>query len=419
VKTIGITNDPALRSAIFWQQQLDDGDKVILQSQEIKQFNQQIVKESAVMQDLKKYPMTQEAAMITQLLNSNGTILAENFYHQGLLVTDEFKKSLLDKCNFNVLHGIQKLKYGVTVRRANLRILPTNDALYSSAEDTEFDNLQETAIDPAEPVILLHQSLDNDFYFIQTYNAYGWVAAKDIAIIKERITWLRYIKPEWFFVVIDKNFRFTIQSEEVLYQMGSKILIKCIANDQVKVVVPTRKANGDLEEVVVAIPASESLHKGYLLYTQNHLIAQCFRFLDEPYGWGGLHNSVDCSSLVNAVYRSVGIDLPRNSGQQERAAGIHYTMHALTRKERYQCISELQPGDTLHMNGHVMIYLGEVNHTPYVLHSLGSYTEHFADGSHEKVPVMQVVVSDLILKRYNGMTFIDDLTTAVSFRSRT
>jgi hypothetical protein len=369
------------------------------------------------MQELKKYPMTQEAAMITLLLNSNSTILSERFYHQGLLVTDEYKKSLLAKCNFTALHGMQTLKYGVTVRRSNLRVLPTNDALYSSAEDTEFDNLQETAIDPSEPVILLHQSLDSDFYFIQTYNAYGWVAAKDIAITNERITWLRYIKPEWFFVVVDKNYRLTMQGEKLLYQMGSKISIQCIANDQVKVIVPTRKKNGYLEEVVVTITPSASLHKGYLTYTRNHLIEQCFRFLDEPYGWGGLHDSVDCSSLVNAVYRSVGIDLPRNSGQQENAAGIHYAMHGLSRKERYQLIVGLQAGDTLHMNGHVMMYLGEVNHSPYVLHSLGSYTNHFTDDSYEKVPVMQVVVSDLTLKRYNGMTFIDDLTTAVSFRS--
>ncbi|MBP2632581.1 MAG: Dipeptidyl-peptidase 6 [Firmicutes bacterium] len=369
------------------------------------------------MQDLKKYPMIQEAAMITLLLNSNGIILAERFYHQGVLVTDKYKKSLLDKCNFTALYGMQTLKYGVTVRHSNLRGLPTNDALYSSAEDTEFDNLQETAIDPSEPVILLHQSLDNDFYFIQTYNAYGWVAAKDIAMINERISWLRYIKPEWFFVVIDKSFQLNVQGEKLLYQMGSKLLIQCIANDQVKVVVPTRKANGYLEEIAIAITPSSSLHKGYLTYTRNHLLEQGFRFLDEPYGWGGLHDSVDCSSLVNAVYRSVGIDLPRNSGQQENAAGIHYTMHGLSRKERYQLISELQPGDTLHMNGHVMMYLGEINNTPYVLHSLGSYTNHFTDGSYEKVAVMQVVVSDLNLKRYNGMTFIDDLTTAVSFRS--
>lgn len=413
---IGIINDPKLTNAAFWQKQVVDGDQVILQGQEIKQLNQLMIKKTPAMYDLKHYPMEQDANRIREVIHTNNDTLTDSLYQNGMLISQAYKNFLLNKCNLAVLKGKQRMQYGVTVRRCNLRILPTNDALFSTVEDTQFDVLQETAIDPSEPIILLHKSTESDFYFVQAYHCYGWIAAKDIALIKERIVWLRYSKPDWFFVVIDKKFRLGVQGEELLYQMGSKILIKGISNDQVKVIVPIRNINGYLEETSVCITAVAALHKGYLPYTRNTIIKQSFKFLGEPYGWGGLQDSVDCSSLVNDVYRTMGIDLPRNSGQQERTAGIHYAMYGLTTKERYQLIAELQPGDTLHMNGHVMLYLGQARQTPFVIHALGSHTEHFTDGSCKKIPIMKVVVSDLTLKRYNGMTFIDDLTTAVSFR---
>lgn len=413
---VGIINDPKLTNAAFWQKQVVDGDQVILQSQEIKQFNQLMIKSTPALYDLTQYPMEQDATKICEKIHTNNDILTDSLYQNGIQISQSYKNFLINKCNIAVLKGWQRMQYGVTVRRCNLRIMPTNQALFSTVENTAFDVLQETAIDPSEPILLLHKSTENDFYFVQTYYCYGWVSARDIALINERIVWLRYSKPDWFFVVIDQKFRLGIQGEKLLYQMGSKILIKSISNDQVKVIVPIRNINGYLEEKVACITALTGLHNGYLPYTRSNIIEQSFKFLGEPYGWGGLQNSVDCSSLVNNVYRTMGIDLPRNSGQQERTAGIHYTMHGLTMKDRCQLIAELQPGDTLHMNGHVMLYLGQVSQIPYVIHALGSYTEHFSDGSCKKIPIMQVVVSDLTLKRYNGITFIDDLTTAVSFR---
>jgi len=413
---VGIISDPKLTNAAFWQKQVVDGDQVILQSQEIIQLNQLIIKNAPALYDLTQYPMEQDAIKICEKIHANNDILTDGLYQNGIQISQAYKNFLLNKCDLATLKGRHHMQYGVTVRRTNLRILPTNDALFSTVEDTQFDVLQETAIDPSEPIILLHKSTESDFYFVQTYHCYGWIAAKDIALIKERIVWLRYSRPDWFFVVIDKKFRLGVRGEELLYQMGSKILIKGISNDQVKVIVPIRNINGYLEETSVCITAVAALNKGYLPYTRNTIIKQSFKFLGEPYGWGGLQDSVDCSSLVNDVYRTMGIELPRNSGQQERTAGIHYAMHGLTTNERYQLIAELQPGDTLHMNGHVMLYLGQARQTPYVIHALGSYTEHFTDGSRKKIPIMKVVVSDLTLKRYNGMTFIDDLTTAVSFR---
>ncbi|MBE8952518.1 MAG: C40 family peptidase, partial [Quinella sp. 1Q7] len=59
--------------------------------------------------------------------------------------------------------------------------------------------------------------------------------------------------------------------------------------------------------------------KSALPCTENNLIRQAFRFLGEGYGWGGLEDGVDCSAFVQDVYRSVGIELPRDADRQAKA----------------------------------------------------------------------------------------------------
>ncbi len=364
---------------------------------------------------LDQYPMSYSMREIRSALMMNAKILEEVLYKDGKKIEDAYKDDLYDQCNFLKLDEIGNIKYGISVRRCNLRALPTDDALFSSAEDVDFDALQETAIDPSEPVVILHQSKDKSFYYVQTYHSQGWIAGKDIAKIYERNTWLRYVNLKYFLVVTDKRFNLRVNGETLLYQMGSRIKIQSTMNDKVYGNIPTRKEDGYLKEVVICIEPSSAIHKGYLMYTRDNLLVQSFKFLGELYGWGGLKDSVDCSSMVQNIYRTVGIRLPRNSGAQEQTAGIHYNMQGAGRKERYDLIKKLAPGDTLHMKGHVMIYLGTVESIPYVIHSLGSHTLHFKNGSLKKIPIMRVVVSDLTLKRYTGVAFIDDLTTAVSF----
>ncbi|HWR41600.1 SH3 domain-containing protein [Sporomusa sp.] len=77
--------------------------------------------------------------------------------------------------------------YGITVTRANIRIFHTADCITSQSDDSEFDLLQETAVDPAEPVIILHESTNRAWYFIQMGKYQGW---------------LEYVEPAEFLTVI-------------------------------------------------------------------------------------------------------------------------------------------------------------------------------------------------------------------------
>lgn len=68
-------------------------------------------------------------------------------------------------------------------------------------------------------------------------------------------------------------------------------------------------------------------------------------FLGVPYLWGGTSSyGFDCSGFTNRLYDALGIDLPRDSHEQEA--------HTIA-------VDEPKPGDLLFMEGHVMLYAGD------------------------------------------------------------
>ncbi|WP_448374660.1 C40 family peptidase [Fervidobacterium sp.] len=70
------------------------------------------------------------------------------------------------------------------------------------------------------------------------------------------------------------------------------------------------------------------------------------QFLGVPYLWGGTSSyGFDCSGFVNRLYDvAKGIDIPRDAGDQE---------------SELKATDEIEPGNLLYMEGHVMMYIGE------------------------------------------------------------
>ena len=178
-----------------------------------------------------------------------------------------------------------------------------------------------------------------------------------------------------------------------------------------------RAANGKLEVLKASATYDDTLHAGYLPYTTNNLIRQAFKFLGNAYGWGGLHESVDCSSFVADVYRTVGVELPRNADEQETAdTGSSTDLSSFTGKEKLDVVNDLPIGSALFMPNHVMLYLGSKKGRPYIIHALGSYGARTDNGGYARVPVMKVIVSDLSLKTSRGNSFLEELSSAQSYR---
>jgi len=105
--------------------------------------------------------------------------------------------------------------------------------------------------------------------------------------------------------------------------------------------------------------------------------------------------------------------MPRDADTQEVGVG---KVWAVTPENVETVLNKVIPGATLHMNGHVMLYLGRMGDSYYVINSLGSYGDSSrtvgSDGLLARVPVMQVVTTDIknTLRR-NGKSFMAELHT--------
>ena len=342
VNAAGITNFSKLVTADYWIENNPEGDTVILGDKGIERFNAEIRKVSPTVVDLENYPTTIKKRALKMKLN-NFEALDEDLYLRGNRVSENYKGILRKLVNAAAITDDVQVRYAVVVRRSNLRNLPTGEGLFYFAADKDFDALQETALDPCDPVVVLHTSDNGQFHYVQTINYSGWVSTYDIAFT-DRETWLKYVAPEKFVVVVGKSVKLKTWEETVEYQQGSRIPLSSVDEKAYVLYVAGRDKNGNLDKVKVKIAKNAALNEGYLPYTSNNILRSAFKFYGEQYGWGGLKNSVDCSSLMYNAYRTVGIYLPRNADEQEASAGLHIELSKMNDATKLVTIQDLIPG---------------------------------------------------------------------------
>lgn len=156
----------------------------------------------------------------------------------------------------------------------------------------------------------------------------------------------------------------------------------------------------------------------YLEFTREKLLKQMFLFAGQAYGWGGSHDSVDCSGLVQDVMASFGILFPRDAKEQSqisaRASQITFT-EDMDAQERKEILNTMNPGDLLYFPGHIMFYLGEDEGEHYVYSAVGSMKEPGEDGA--MLQVRRVVINSLSMERKNGKSWLEALEEAVLWKS--
>ena len=382
---IEITDERA--NADYWISRIMDGDKILMTAAEIENFNSEIREKDDYAKDLS----AQEEVAYKEDIIARIKKATDDVNEKG---TPE----VLANRNLDVLTVDIAVRYGVTVERGNIRILPQN------LSGDPYDNLQATAIDPAEAVAILHESKDGKFYFVQSRNYFGWINKMNVALTDKK-TWLSYIKPENFLVVTANKKAVEVYGKKTLFQMGAKIPLVREENNFYIARLPINQ-DGYLREVEVQITKDDTVNKKFLPCTPNNFIKQAFKFLGDEYGWGGLNDSVDCSAFVGDVYRSMGIEIPRDSDRQEGVLPIFAVFNDVTHDERIDIVKRAPTSSLLFKPGHVMMKLGnDAAGTPIVIHSASSY---FEDG--KKIYIRKVLVSELYFKNSAGIATIDGLT---------
>ena len=403
-----------MEQAQYWVNRLEQPDQLILDRQAIDAFNAETRRHLPDKEfDLREYPETLTKGEVIRSIREY-EVPQNSRYVNGVLLGADYFQRLERQLNLAALTEAVPVRYAITCVRSSIRSFSTADFVASSPGDGEFDLFQETALDPAEPVAILHQSADARWYFVQAYNYRGWVAAEQVALAASRQEWLSFLPSRDFLVVTGS--RLDVAGRH--FAMGAKLVLVDATGDAAiqkamppaagyTVKIPGRGPQGELLALRATVTGQADVSRGPLPYTRANILRQAFKMLAEPYGWGGLFGVRDCSALTLDVYRSFGLLLPRNADEQEQAAGGEYRLNGSGR--RIDLMRQLQPGATLHMPGHVMLFLGSVNGRYYAIHALG------ARGGTGEVPgpVMRVVVSDLSLTlKSSGKAFLDALTVA-------
>lgn len=407
----------------YWLEKITQPNKLIMSPKEIEKFNQDIIKQSKAVSDLTIFPSTLHKQDLLAKLTA-ATFPQGNSYLNGQLIDSRYYQQLSQQLNLDVLQDQNSVSYGFTVKRTNVRAFPTNDAIFDDPTDKEFELFQETALDPAEPLIILHHNLDGNWLFVQAYNVQGWVPTEKVALAPNKDVWLSYLKEPKFLIVTDGNIRLSSnphspELSELQFDMGAKVPL--VADNEIPqtvdnqttnanyvVKLPVRDSHGLLQFKYALIPIKAGVREGYLPYTRANLIKQAFKFQGQRYGWGGLFNSVDCSAYVMDIYRSFGIKLPRNSEDQRNSAGKSVDLQSKNEKEFAKKIKALLPGATLHFPGHVMFYLGEDRGHFYVINSLAACYDSnrkTPEGKLYRININQVLVNDLSLVRASGKRY--------------
>lgn len=415
----------------YWTKKLQQPNKIIMNADGVAAFNSGVIRKlPATVYDLQAYPESLSRQELTTLLTT-ATLPTQTLYNKGVSIKKEYYQALDKNRNINQVKDNNPVQYGFTVKRADLRTFPTMDAALETPKDIEFDQFQETAVEALQPLIVLHSSKDKKWFYVQTYNYRGWIQKETIGLT-DKAEWRNYQNPTNFLIVTGPSLSlgynpYSSTLSELRLGMGTKLPL---ANDSevpdlvdnqspagnYVIKVPTRNSQGHVVFKPALVSVAKDVHEGYLPYNYSTLLTQAFKLQGERYGWGSSLQSHDCSSFTRDVYSVFGFQLPRNADEQEAVPGNTLVLEeTLTAAERTQLLATLQPGALLHMNGHIMMYLGNENGVAYVIHDIaanGDPQQKLSNGKLKRVPINQVTVTDLQLTRVNGKQLVNSLHLA-------
>jgi len=394
----------------FWIKKVSNPDRPLLTPEEIEKINEQNLKrQDLYLCDVKnlKAEWTREdlQALIEEDWQGFGDHTGPRYGKDGRLLDNAFWNGLRDAIPTESLKDGARVRFGLIVKRTDIRVFPTVESSLNGPNGGEFDRFQHSMISPGSLVAVYFFSKDQRWSYSQVQFIRGWIRSEDIALAKERDEAISYREREDRLVVTGSFIKVyddpSLRQVAFSTQMGSSYPIldrsqRNASGDPIYVIsAPRRERDGQLSFRNGYVSQREDVHPGFLPYTQANVARQAFKMLHEPYGWGELGGGRDCSRLIMDVFDSFGIVMPRNSKFQAMLGKSLGGVEGKTIGEKRKILDRAPPLATvLRLPGHIMLYLGKHKGRYYVIHSLWATTRKGASGA-TSTRVSRVVVSDL------------------------
>jgi len=410
-----------------WIERRPRAERMLLDPKQIAARNAKLFELDPSVNDLARFPAQLTRTQVEQWIRARSARPDRPMFDTaGTAIGAEQLAQLFDALALDAIPPVQRTRYGLVVRRADLRTFPTRLRVLPAAEERDIDLFQESAAFPGTPVVIAHTSRDGDWLFVVTPHYRAWIERQHVAEGRADEV-LGYARRAPYLIVTGSQVRTAFTPErpevsELTLDMGVRLplVTSWPAHEPVNgqhphaayiVELPLRDEQGRLELAPALLPRAADVALGYLPFTEANLIRQSFKFLGERYGWGHAYHGRDCSGFVAEVYRSFGIELPRNT--RDQALSPVFTRIELrpdmSRADRIALLRSLEVGDLIYIPGHVMMVIGRERGEPYVIHDTAGITYRDSERL-VRVPLNSVVVTPLVpLLIDEQRTFVDEI----------
>jgi len=284
----------------------------------------------------------------------------------------------------------------VALADAQIHCAPLSDAFYTSALDLRLDRNACSMLRAQEPVRVV-AVWPSGMRLVQSASSFGWLAANAaLSAPLPRSLAQAYVHGATL-VVRAPDFAVAEGDARTLVAPGTRLPVADARQKRVHVATPTGFVTSSREQAGLLASTRRPL-------TRRAVLEEAFRYLGQPYGLGDTNGGRDCSRLLQDVFGSFDLQLPRHSSWQGQAGSFWLDIEAVPEAERGFLFDAAAKRGLVLLGfpGHIMLYLGRnPEGEPMVLHALGEYVEPCAGGAKGEtvVRVKNIGVSSLELGR--------------------
>ena len=407
-----------MKTAGFWISKLENPDAVIMSKKEIKAFNEKTAGLKVNITDLKTYPDKINTLDFIKTLEARLILMTSKQYfsEKSEEIPSEYFQSLQNNIDIDKNMTDLQVKFAMTVKYSDVRILPAEDKIFSDPNSFDIDRFQEESLDLGVPLAVICQTKDKKWSYVIAPLEEGWIKTENIALTdKKTITkWIDAKKIAVITSVKADIFLDEIMKDYFEYaRMGSKFPLLSKNKTHICVQIPSSDNNGNLIFKKAYIP-KEDANAGFLKYTQRNILTQAFKHLNSPYGWGGTNGEQDCSSYLGQIFNCFGIILPETSFQKIKCGTLlkEFTpADQPNQKEEFIINNATEGLSFIYLPGHIMLYIGNNENKPYAVHAIWGVSAYNQNNQKTIKYINKVIVSDLdIGSEVSGNSLIERVT---------
>ena len=309
-----------------------------------------------------------------------------------------FFDEMLEKSNFDSYGSINK--NAITIKYANLRLFPTDRVVLRNpkvaGEGFPFDYLQNSSIAANKPLFVSHYSKQRDWVFVFSSFASGWIKVSELVFLEKSHTDAIQEAQQIFF--IHEGVAVYDEKQNFLFQSRVGMSLPLISEDEESYTVLSITSYKGVEPLFLHSKINKKHgHKDFLAFKKENIEQIVREVAKTSYGWGGMFEQRDCSSMLRDIYIPFGIWLPRNSSQQSKVGEV-ISLEGLSDADKVQQIKKYAiPFETLlYKKGHIVLYVGIYDDEVVVFHNTWGVKTH-KDGVDGRVVIGDALFSSLRL----------------------